>query len=125
MRLSVAAPGLDLDLVVRSHGWYDLPPFAWDEEARRLSFVFLHGGSPCAVAATERDGGVAVRAGAGVPAAAVRRVVRRVLDLDAELPAFHALCAAREAEGFGWIARRGAGRRGSGRRPAGPARRER
>ena len=34
-------PGVDLDLVARSHGWYDLAPFAWDEVRRTLSFVFL------------------------------------------------------------------------------------
>jgi len=40
----------------------------------------------------------------------VSRVVARVLDLSSDLSAFHALCRSRESEGFGWIARRGAGR---------------
>ena len=40
----------------------------------------------------------------------VRSVVSRVLDLKADLSVFHALCREREAEGFGWIAERGAGR---------------
>ncbi len=47
-------PDVDLDLVARSHGWYDLPPFAWDEGKRRLSFVFLHGGSPVPVLLASR-----------------------------------------------------------------------
>jgi 3-methyladenine DNA glycosylase/8-oxoguanine DNA glycosylase len=45
-----------------------------------------------------------------VSPSAVREVVRRVLDLDADLSEFHSLCRARREEGFGWIARRGAGR---------------
>ncbi len=109
--MKIAAPGLDLDLVVRSHGWYDLAPFEWDEEARRLSFVFLdEGGAAVRVAVKECDGGVEARAAAGVPIPALRRAVRRVLDLDADLAPFHALCGERDADGFGWIARRGAGR---------------
>ena len=107
--LKIPAPGLDLDLVVRSHGWYDLPPFAWDEGARKLKFVFLDGGVPVSVAVRECGGGVEVRVPAATRAA-VRRAVRRVLDLDADLAPFHALCRERDAEGFGWIARRGAGR---------------
>lgn len=40
----------------------------------------------------------------------MQSVVFRVLDLSSDLSSFHALCRAKEAEGFGWIARRGAGR---------------
>ena len=47
-------PGVDLDLVARSHGWYDLPPFAWDEGKRRLSFVFLRDGAPVPVLLASR-----------------------------------------------------------------------
>ncbi len=36
--------------------------------------------------------------------------VRRVLDLDADLAPFHALCRAAKGDGFSWIARRGGGR---------------
>jgi N-glycosylase/DNA lyase len=103
-----AVRGLDLGLVARSHGWFDLAPFAWDEERRRLSFVFLRGGEAVPVALAARDGGVAVTSPA--PASAVRPVVARVLDLGSDLSPFHALCAARRDEGFGWIADRGAGR---------------
>jgi N-glycosylase/DNA lyase len=34
---------------VRSHGWYDLPPFEWDTEEHRLGFVFLEGECPVQV----------------------------------------------------------------------------
>ncbi len=101
-------PGVDLDLVARSHGWYDLPPFAWDEGKRRLSFVVLHDGVAVPVRFASRAGGVAVSSPA--PATAVRPVAARVLDLAADLGPFHALCAARRDEGFGWMADRRAGR---------------
>jgi 3-methyladenine DNA glycosylase/8-oxoguanine DNA glycosylase len=142
----------DLDLVVRSHGWYDLPPFRWDAAAGRLAFVFLEGERPIAVEVLERKGDLIVHArseddeisffyAAAADAAADRRqsvtrsvgvksprplrgarsapltpadrvqsVVFRVLDLSADLSEFHAVCRAREVEGFGWIERRGAGR---------------
>ena len=101
-------PGVDLDLVARSHGWYDLAPFAWDEARRTLSFVFLADGVPERAVLSPRNGGV--RAVATAPARLARPVVARVLDLDAELEPFHALCAERRDEGFGWIAERRAGR---------------
>ena len=31
----------DLDLVVRSHGWYDLPPWSWDPDRRVLARPLL------------------------------------------------------------------------------------
>ena len=101
-------PGVDLDLVARSHGWYDLAPFAWDEARRTLSFVFLADGVPERAVLSPRNGGV--RAVATAPARLARPVVARVLDLDAELEPFHALCAEKRDEGFGWIAERRAGR---------------
>ena len=103
-----AVAGLELDLVARSHGWYDLLPFDWDAEAGRLSFTFLSGGAPVRVAVSRRSGGVAVSSPA--PAPVVRPVVSRVLDLGSDLGPFHALCAARRDEGFGWVADRLAGR---------------
>ncbi len=101
-------PGVDLDLVARSHGWYDLAPFAWDEVRRTLSFVFLADGVPERAVLSPRNGGV--RAVTTAPARLARPVVARVLDLGSKLEPFHALCAERRDEGFGWIADRRAGR---------------
>ena len=98
MTARFAVAGIDLGLVARSHGWFDLPPFAWDEERRRLSFVFLRGASAVSVAIAARDGGVAVTSPG--PASAVRPVVARVLDLGSDLAPFHELCAARRGEGI-------------------------
>ena len=54
MSVKVALPPIDLGLVVRSHGWYDLPPFTWDSERKRLGFVFLEEEEPVRVAGSER-----------------------------------------------------------------------
>jgi len=54
--LEIPVRRFDLDLAVRSHGWYDLPPFSWDAETGRLRFVFLEGERPIAVEISERRG---------------------------------------------------------------------
>ncbi len=108
--LKIAVEGFDLGLVARSHGWYDLRPFEWDEKARRLSFVFLDGGSPVPVTVRETAGGLSTTAPRGERASAVRAAARRVLDLDADLSGFHDLCRALPGEGLAWAAERGAGR---------------
>jgi 3-methyladenine DNA glycosylase/8-oxoguanine DNA glycosylase len=116
--VEIPVPRIDLDLVVRSHGWYDLPPFSWDGDAGSLSFVFLEGDDPWNVFVSARPEALVVSVDAALPAS--RRspvprsrlvsVVSRVLDLTADLSAFHAVCRERAADGFGWIAERGAGR---------------
>ncbi len=45
--------GFRLRSVVFSHGWYDLPPFEWDEEANRLSTAMMIGGIPIDVSVTQ------------------------------------------------------------------------
>ena len=120
MRLTL--PPMDLGLVVRSHGWYDLAPFEWDSEKKSLRFIFLEGEDPVQVAVTSRASGlVATATAAGKPSLpfienpssnisrrAIGRVLERVLDLQADLSSFHSSCAGDPR--FAWIARRGAGR---------------
>ena len=108
--LRVPVPGLDLDLVARSHGWYDLAPFRYDEAGRELLFAAQDDGHPFTVTLRSRGGELTAAASRGAPAPAVRAAVRRVLDLDADLGPFHALCRAAKGEGFSCIARRGGGR---------------
>ena len=95
---------------MRSHGWYDLPPFQWDSDAHRLTFVFLEGECPVQVVVAARASGlVATASSSSIPSrAAVRRALDRVFDLRADLSSFHSLCAGDPR--FAWIARRGAGR---------------
>jgi 3-methyladenine DNA glycosylase/8-oxoguanine DNA glycosylase len=111
---------------VRSHGWYDLPPFEWDAEKRTLGFRFLEGEYPVQVVVAARASGLVASAApaAGAPSypfkenlpvssnvpsrGAVRSALDRVFDLQAELSGFHSICAGDPR--FAWIARRGAGR---------------
>jgi N-glycosylase/DNA lyase len=114
---------------VRSHGWYDLPPFEWDAAKKTLAFVFLEGECPVQVRVRRAASGLVAKAARRAPAAgapsypfeedrpvssnvptrtAVHRALERVFDLRADLSSFHSLCAADPR--FAWIARRGAGR---------------
>ena len=111
MRLTL--PPMDLGLVVRSHGWYDLPPFEWDAEKKTLGLIFLEREEPVRVVVAQRASGLIASATAlsskGVlRPGAVRQVLSRVLDLKADLSSFHSSCAGDPR--FAWIARRGAGR---------------
>jgi len=105
---------MDLGLVVRSHGWYDLPPFEWLPAEKRLNLIFLEGNDPVRVVVEQRAKGLVVSAAALAPSSsnvssrAVRLVLDRVLDLQADLSSFHSSCACDPS--FAWIARRGAGR---------------
>jgi len=77
-------PNFSFDAVVRSHGWYDLPPFAYDEHARTLTTRLRSG----AVAFQERDGALeATASGRGVARAEITRAARRVFSLDLDLAA--------------------------------------
>lgn len=75
-----------------------------------MTFVTLEGGAAVRVTATASRSALNVGAGGTIGRDALRRVVRRVLDLDADLTSFHELCRSRKKDGFAWIAERGAGR---------------
>jgi N-glycosylase/DNA lyase len=80
-----------LGAVVRSHGWFQTPPFAWDEPADVLSRVELLAGGPAAVRVTSAPGGAAVDPGRKLSAAEgedLRRRAARMLQLDADLGGF-------------------------------------
>jgi len=117
----------DLDLVVRSHGWYDLAPWRWDAERRILARPLrLSGGLAVVAEVAAAPGGLAFRAlSAGrLPAdlaREAREALRTCLDLDEDLTPFYARVRALEAEreaGRGpadlprvaWALSRGAGR---------------
>ena len=115
----------DLELTVRSHGWYDLPPWRWDEARRVLSrpLVLATGRVAIAeVAAARRD--LAFRALAdgrldAAEAQEARAQIATCLALDDDLAPFRERAAALErarAAGRGdlpdlrWALARGAGR---------------
>jgi N-glycosylase/DNA lyase len=108
-RLSVAVPpDFDLAVTACSHGWYDLPPFAWDPEARRLSSVALLDGRACDLAIVARANALAVEAGPAPRAASLRATVESMLRLDADLSGFYQL--ADDDPALAWTRGRGAGR---------------
>jgi N-glycosylase/DNA lyase len=76
------------DRTVRSHGWFDLRPFAYDREARTLTFAFERAGAAVAVSVRAGTRGRLVAVTNARGAAATRQVqaiVRSVLRLDEDL----------------------------------------
>ncbi len=117
----------DLDLTVRSHGFYDLAPWRYDPERRLLGRPLrLAAGRVVDVELAPADGegrGLALRLTAqgrltAAEAAEGRRQVRACLGLDEDLAPFYARIGALAAEAparpplpqLAWAAARGAGR---------------
>jgi len=90
-RVSLALPPhFSFDAVVRSHGWYDLPPFSYDRAAGTLETRVA--GQPVTFRA--RGGRlVAQSEGDRISAAQLRAAARRIFSLDVELSAFDAALA--------------------------------
>lgn len=118
-------PPFDLRLAVHGHGWYDLPPFSWDEAQCTLRVVLEAGAAaPVAIAVDVAVGvDAGVRAGTAgrlrvecaspVPLAParvdrLRNSVATMLRLDQDLEPFWDLC--RNTPRLHWAAARGAGR---------------
>ncbi len=99
---------------VRSHGWYDLPPFshnAGDHTLERL--LRLSGGTLAGCRLSSGGSVIRARAASRAPLTAAQRLeivaqLRSCLRLDEDFSAFHA--AARRDPATRWIARSGAGR---------------
>jgi 3-methyladenine DNA glycosylase/8-oxoguanine DNA glycosylase len=116
----------DLDLTVRSHGWYDLPPWRWDPERRVLGRPLrVASGRAVHAEVAEGERGLAFRAVAdGRPSAAdareARAQLRGCLALDEDLGPFRRRAAeleearaagrARDLPDLRWALARGAGR---------------
>ena len=66
---------------MRSHGWYDLPPFSYDREKAVLA---------TAAAVFSAPGGVLVVESSSLDAAALKKMARRVFSFDLDLSAFAA-----------------------------------
>ena len=89
-------PDYSFDGVVRSHGWYDLPPFSYDREKGVLrtcvaggSLAPARGKSRTAFAVAFRVRGGRLEAESDLPdRAALARMARRVFSLDVNLGGF-------------------------------------
>jgi 3-methyladenine DNA glycosylase/8-oxoguanine DNA glycosylase len=115
----------DLELTVRSHGWYDLAPWRWDEARKVLARpVTLSTGRVALVEVAPAGRGLAFRALArgrigAAEAREAREALGTCLSLDEDLAAFRARAEALERERAGgredlpdlrWALARGAGR---------------
>jgi 3-methyladenine DNA glycosylase/8-oxoguanine DNA glycosylase len=91
VRVAIPLPdGFSFDAVVRSHGWYDLPPFAYDR-ARGVLDVTLPGPSPVSIRVRDRClEASGPRASRGV----LERAARRMFSLDVDLTSFDAMLGA-------------------------------
>jgi N-glycosylase/DNA lyase len=79
-RLSLPAP-FSFDAVVRSHGWYGLPPFAYDRERGTLQTVVETATGAREITFRVRSGKLEAR-GEGIDSRALRAMARRVFSLD-------------------------------------------
>jgi 3-methyladenine DNA glycosylase/8-oxoguanine DNA glycosylase len=90
-----ARPPFCLRPVVKSHGWVALAPYAWDEEAGRLSYTIrLDSGRVVELRISRAVGGVGVEAGEVLADDEQQQVARDVgwmLGLDQEFAAFYEL----------------------------------
>ena len=87
MRFALEPPSnFSFDAVVRSHGWYDLPPFAYDRERRFLAIA----GSG---AISFRDAGGRLEVSGPGPRESLARLARRVFSLDLALDGFDRMLA--------------------------------
>ena len=95
-----------------SHGWYDLPPFEFDDKTQTLTRVIdLNGNRPITVTVAGAKSSLVVTAPRALGRRASERVVRDVrhmLRLDEDMTSFYE--AVRLDPEFSWIAASGAGR---------------
>jgi 3-methyladenine DNA glycosylase/8-oxoguanine DNA glycosylase len=84
-------PDFAFDRTVRSHGWFDLPPFAYDREAGVLRFAYVDVDAGKVVSVAVRAGRRALVVGASSARAAA--VVRSVFRLDQDLATLRAAVA--------------------------------
>lgn len=78
-RLSLPAR-FSFDAVVRSHGWYGLPPFSYDREGGVLT-TFVGRGKAVEITFRVRNGKLEAR-GEGIDSGALRAMARRIFCLD-------------------------------------------
>ena len=90
--MQVAAPlGFRLATTAKSHGWYDLPPFAYDADAGRLSRVLTVGTRVLDVAIVQSGATLEISGADKKSERAVVAQVRSMLRLDEDLAPLYAL----------------------------------
>lgn len=112
VELKITKPrDFDFKNTVRSHGWYDLPPFYFDDVNGSLRYVFSNTQGSKRVIGTiaERGDSVVVKlTDAAVSSSKIERDVRHILRLDDEMAEFYA--SVRHEPRLSWVSKIGAGR---------------
>jgi N-glycosylase/DNA lyase len=107
-------PSFSFLRAVYSHGWFDLPPFAWDEAGRTLRRVILTSprraralsireARPGALSIAIASSGTAASPAGALDRSEAIRQVRHMLRLDEPFGEFHELC--RGIDGYAWVDR--------------------
>ena len=98
-------------IAVGGHGWYDLPPFKFDEATGTLAYVYLSRktGKAESLTITGGEGGLAVEMASGkADREEAERLVTHVLRLDEDLDDFYR--SVDDDEAFEWVREINAGR---------------
>ncbi len=105
-------PQFNFKRTALSHGWYDLPPFAFDKETWTLTRVItFDSGKPVNVTITAAEGTLNLNVPRKLGKRAAEKVIRDVrhaLRFDDDMTLFYTSVAA--DKDFEWIVRSGAGR---------------
>ena len=120
-RLRLEVPeGFRFERTVRSHGWYDLPPFVWDDAADRLTRPLalpVAGPSLARISGGGGDGEPALRVSltshrrpGRADRARAARDVFHMLRLDEDLDGFYRRTGEVERPDLSWAGEAGAGR---------------
>lgn len=104
--------GFDLELALHGHGWIQLPPHRWDEDAHTWHTALRACDQAVDVAVVQRKGCLQVRVTAATEPGreqlgAVRVQLRHMLRMGEDLGGFWSAC--REEPRLAWVARRRAG----------------
>src|SRR5690348_13468647 len=91
----------------RSHGWYSLVPFEFDDVEKSLSHVFTAAAGPSRVTISDANGRLLVRSDENASREESDRAVRTVLRLDQSMDEFYGLAS---ANGLDWVVTHNAGR---------------
>lgn len=103
-------PDFGFDATVRSHGWFDLPPFRYGADRVLRTAVELEAGAVAALRIDEpAPGTIRVRFEGEAARDRVERLARAMLQVDQDLAPLHALLARRGGR-WAWVRARGAGR---------------
>src|SRR6266496_25690 len=80
-------PRFSFDAVIRSHGWYDLPPFAYDAQRGVLATRIEAGGAGVPIEFRSKNGELHVQSGK-LGRKILASIAARVFSLDVDLDGF-------------------------------------